>query len=216
MTKITEKFKWNHEQLIQHQLDEVILDAAGIEKLDAAEVFVEHPTHEGYYVSQYGRAVSLKRKDAALLGAFIGGQPDRQYLYYGFINNGEKQTIGAHRAVADVFCPNFWKGSSRLEAHHLDGNKLNNDYRNLILLTTPLHAAIHKIKTIVWFKDGKIVEYRNPLDLVYETGLKLEEILLANKGKKKPLKCQDGYTVFDIRGHLIGFKYYPEKSKKKK
>jgi hypothetical protein len=215
MTFAELKLKWNQEHIIQHRLAEDVLAEAQIEKLDPTEIFVEHPKHEGYYVSQYGRVVSLKRKKVTLLGAFIGGQSDRQYLYYGFSDGGTK-TIGAHRAVADVFCPNFWKKSDRLEAHHLDGNKLNNDYRNLILLTTPLHAAIHKIKKIVLLEGGKIQEYKNPLDLVYDTGLTLEEILLANKGKKKPLKSEGGYTVYDIKGYLIGFQYYPQKDKRKK
>ena len=69
---------------------------------------------------------------------------------------------------------------------------------------------MHKIKKIVLLKDGKITEYKNPLDLVYETGLTLEDILLANKGKKKPIKSEGGYTVFDIKGNLVGFQYYPQ------
>lgn len=214
MTDITKKFKWNHEHIIQHKLPEDVLKKADIEKLEPTEIFIEHPTYEGYYVSQYGRVVSLKRKQANVLGAFIGGQSDRQYLYYKFSDH-EQKTIGMHRAVADIFCPNFWKNVERLEAHHLDGNKLNNDYRNLILLTPVLHGAIHKIKKIVLLEEGKIKEYKNPLDLVYETGLTLEEILLANKGKKKPIKSEGGYTVFDIKGYLIGFQYYHQKGKKK-
>ena len=214
MTNITTKFKWNQEHIIQHRLADEVLMEAKIEKLEPTEIFVEHPIHEGYYVSQYGRVVSLKRKKAVLLGAFIGGQSDRQYLYYGF-SGGETKTIGMHRAVADVFCPNFWKNADRLEAHHLDGNKLNNDYRNLILLTPALHGAIHRIKRIVLLEDGAIKEYKNPLDLVYETGLKLEDILLADKSKKKPIKSIGGYTVYDIKGNLIGFQYYPQKGKNK-
>ena len=69
---------------------------------------------------------------------------------------------------------------------------------------------MHNFKKIVLLKDGKITEYKNPLDLVYETGLKLEDILLANKGKKKPIKSEGGYTVFDIKGNLVGFQYYPQ------
>ena len=122
-----EKFIWNYEKIIQHKLADEVLEEAGIEKLEPSEIFVEHPEAEGYYVSQFGRVVSLKRKKAVLLGAFIGGQSDRQYLYYGFFDkDGTKKTISANRAVADVFCPNFWKKADRLEAHHIDGNKLNN------------------------------------------------------------------------------------------
>ena len=93
---------------------------------------------------------------------------------------------------------------------------MNNNYWNLILLTPVLHGAIHKIKKIVLLDNGKITEYPNPLDLVHDTGLKLEDILLANKGKKKPIKSDSKYTVFDVKGHLIGFQYHPAKSKSEK
>lgn len=209
------RFNWNKEHIIQHKLADEVLEEAGIERLEPSEIFVEHPEAEGYYVSQFGRVVSLKRKKAVLLGAFIGGQSDRQYLYYGF-SDRETKTIGMHRAVADVFCPNFWKKADRLEAHHIDNNKLNNYYTNLILLPPILHAALHKIKKIVLLKDGKMTEYKNPLDLVYETGLRLEDILLVNKGKKKPIKSEGGYTVFDIKGNLVGFQYYPQKVRERK
>lgn len=201
-------FTWNYDYIIQNRLDESVIKNAEIKKLEPAEIFVEHPEYKGYYISQFGRCISTKRKKVALLGAFIGGQPDRQYLYYGFSEGSEVKTIGVHRAVADVFSPNFYKNAKRLEAHHIDGNKLNNNYKNLILLTPVLHGAIHKIKKIVLLDNGRITEYQSPLDLVYDTGLKLEDVLLANKGKKKPIKSDNKYTVFDVKGNLIGFQYY--------
>ena len=49
--------------------------------------------------------------------------------------------LSVHRAVAEVFCPDFWKGKKNLnlQAHHIDGNHFNNDYRNLVLLPKKLH-----------------------------------------------------------------------------
>lgn len=218
MTNIIKEFRWNTEYIIAHALDEDIIKRAGIKKLDESEIFVQHPKYKDYYCSQYGRIISIKGDRVKLLGANIGGQPDRQYLYYTFSMHGYPTTIGAHRAVADIFCPNFWKSGRKkikFEAHHIDGNRMNNNYHNIILLPLHLHTAIHKIKKMVLFKDGQIIEYKNPLDLMYDTGLKLEDILLVNKSKKKPLKSQGGYTVFNVKGHLIGFKYYPESRKKK-
>ena len=217
MIKNTDGFNFNIEYIKEHTLDsEIVKDALSRSEYipSDTEIFVEHPYRKEYYGSQYGAVISLKRKTPELLAAFPGGQPDRQYLYYTFSMKGYPTTIGAHRAVADIFCPNFWK-KGKFEAHHIDGNKMNNNYHNIILLPTHLHAAIHKIKKMVLFKDNQIIEYKNPLDMVYDTGLKLEDILLANKGKKKPLKSQGGYTVFNVKGHLIGFKYYPEARKKK-
>lgn len=209
-------FKWNFNYIAINTLSDEILEKYRIKKINPEEIFVKHPVYWSYFVSQFGRVISMKRGKVTLLKAHIGGQPDRQYLYYGFWTAGEKHTIGAHRAAADVFCPVFWEKSVHLEAHHIDGNKFNNDYRNLVLLPTRLHAAIHGIKKMVLLKDGVLLQYSNPLDLIEETGLTLEEILLANKGKKKPIKSTGGYTVFDIKGNIIGFQYYPQRRKKNK
>ena len=206
-------FKWNYNYIATHKLPEETLEKSRIEKINPEEIFVRHPVYWSYFVSQFGRVISMKCGKVRLLEAYIGGQPDRQYLYYGFCRGSEKHTVGMHRAVADVFCPNFWDKSVRLDAHHIDGNKFNNDYRNLILLPTRLHAVFHTINIMVLLIDCVITQYNNPLDLLEETGLTLEEILLANKGKKKPLKSTGGYTVFDIKGNLIGFQYYPQKRK---
>ena len=35
-------------------------------------------------------------------------------------------------------------------------------------------------------------------------------------GKKKPIKSEGGYTVFDIKGNLVGFQYYPQNIRGKK
>lgn len=208
---------WNREYLLTHRLDSESLEESGVKLLEPDEIFVEVPGYPGYYISQYGQAVSLRRHTPYLLGAFIGGQSDRRYLYYGFsTKTGDKDTVSVHHAVAATFCPNFWGEGKRLEAHHLDGDKLHNEVSNLILLPTNLHAAIHKIKDIVLLRDKAIKHYENPLDLVADTGLTLEEILLANKGKKKPVRSDGGYTVFQIKGYLVGFQYHPESRGKNK
>lgn len=62
-------------------------------------------------------------------------------------------------------------------------------------------------------QDG-IIEYSNPLDLVYDTGLTLEDIILADKGNAKPLKSNSKYSVFNVKGNLIGYQYYPKKKEK--
>lgn len=204
-------FKWNTDYIIKNKLDDDFLKQNKIEKSFPTEIFVCHPIYKDYYVSQIGRVISIKRQRVKLLTPAIGGQPDRQYLYYTFVSgSGEKRTIGAHRATAEIFVPNFWGKNKKLDTHHVDGNKLNNNYQNLILLPTKLHMIIHKIKKIALFEDGEIMDYQNPLNLVYDTGLKLEDILLANKGKKKPVKSDNKYTVFDIKGYLVGFQYYPK------
>lgn len=220
INEIKNNFKWNIGEINSNQLDETVLEKTGFEKLYENELFVEHPEqkYEKYYVSQYGRAISFKRRKPKLLKKFLGGQPDCLYDYWGFTGSDDHKTktIGIHNAVAKVFCPNFWGNDyGKLVAHHIDHNRFNNRWDNLILLTTELHAAIHKIKQLVLFKEGKIIEYNNPLDLVWETGLTLDDILMPYKNKK-PLKNNGGYTVYEVDGYLLGYKYYPTKKKNKK
>lgn len=225
-TSLLNQFKWNREYILTHKLDDAVVkeavnnkledDKAEEIKLAADEVFIEHPVDKDYYISQYGCAISLKGKKPRLLGAVPAGQPDRRYLYYKFMDDkGNAHSISANKAVTDVFCPNFWKDKpQRLEAHHVDGQKMHNTWTNLVLLPVQLHNALHRIKKIVLLKDG-IKEYRNPLDLVYDTGLSLEDILLADKSKKKPLKSDSKYTIYDIKGYLVGFQYHPKKKQDK-
>ena len=214
MNLINTNFKWNREYLIKHRLDEDVLKANGIQKEHRDEEFFE--IKKDYYVSQYGNAISLK-KDAILMKKSLYETTAGKWYY----NYTFDSSMGAHRAVAELFCPNFWKDQNqnklKLEAHHVDGNGLNNDYRNLVLLPQKLHKALEKIRKIILLKDdGTFVTYKNPLDLVYDTGLTLEQIIYANKdGRRKAIKAK-GYTVYNVKGFLLGFKYYPQKDKKKK
>lgn len=216
---LNEKIHWNIEWIIAHKLDENLLEKSDIPKLHNDEIFVEHPEYPEYFVSQYGRIVSLKWGKVTLIKRNVVGPKENQYLGCTLSENGIKISITVHRAVADVFCPNFWKRKKKLnlQAHHIDGDHFNNDYRNLILLPKKLHDEIHKIKKIVLFKDGQIIPYLNVLDLVYDTGLTLEDIILARyDGRRKKQKATGGYTVYNVKGWLIGYKFRPQRKKRKK
>ena len=219
MIKNTDNFKFNIDYIKEHTLDsEIVKDALSRSEYIPCddEIFIEHPYRKDYYGSQYGAVISLKGKQPKLLAAFIGGQPDRRYYYYGLPNGELPPTIGMHRVVADIFCPNDWEENIELVAHHCDGDKFNNKWWNLVLLPTKLHGAIHKIKKMKLLANGKMIECRNPLEIVAITGLTLEEILLVKDSKKKPLKSEGGYTVFNIKGNIIAYQFYPENSRKKK
>lgn len=216
-TVINEKLHWNIEWIISHTLEESRLEKAGISKLHNDEIFVRYPDYPDYWVSQYGRIISTKFGKARLLKVYLVGEKSNRYLGFTFSDGYNKASIGVHRAVAEVFCPDFWKGkkNQNLQAHHIDGNHFNNDYRNLVLLPKKLHDELHKIKKLVLLKDGQIITYANVLDLVYDTGLTLEEIILSRHDKRRKPYKSSGYTVFNIKGCLIGYKYYPKKRKKK-
>lgn len=216
---LNDKIHWNIEWIISNKLDENLLEKANIQKVRNDEIFVEHPEYPDYYVSQYGRIVSLKRGKVTLIKRNVVGPKENQYLGCTLSENGIKISITVHRAVADVFCPNLWKSQKKLnlQAHHIDGDHFNNDYRNLILLPRKLHEELHKIKKIVLFKDGQIIPYMNVLDLVLESGLTLEDIILARYDRRrKKQKATGGYMVYNVKGWLIGYKFCPQRKKRKK
>lgn len=210
-------FKWNLEWILSHKLDDKRLEKLDIGKQYNDEIFVQHPVYTDYYVSQYSRIISLKRDTETLIKQV---PLNSEYLACTLCKDGSKYPMGIHRIVADVFCPNFWTDKNpdkvRLEVHHVDKNRCNNNYTNLVLLPQKLHADFEKIKRLCLLKDGKIIPYTNILDLVYDTGLSMEQIIYADRSKRrKPMKATGGYTVYNVRGFQIGYKYYPKKRKKK-
>lgn len=111
---LNEKIHWNIEWIIAHKLDENLLEKSDIPKLHNDEIFVEHPEYPEYFVSQYGRIVSLKWGKVTLIKRNVVGPKENQYLGCTLSENGIKISITVHRAVADVFCPNFWKRKKKL------------------------------------------------------------------------------------------------------
>jgi hypothetical protein len=204
------KFKFNREYIANNRLPQDIIQKAGIDLTADDEIFIRHPYGTDYYVSQYGRGISVKGNKVKLLSLTPGGGG---YYYFKFSDDG-LYSISVHRAVADVFCPDLWK-TQDLQAHHIDKIRTNNYYENLILLPRKLHRRLEKIKKIILLKDGKFIEYKNPLDLMLDTGLKVEDIIVPDEDGRKPLKSQGKYTIYEIDGNLIGYQYYPKKGKDK-
>lgn len=149
--EIIKTFNYNVEYIIQNQIDEDVLRRAlqreNQHLVEDDEIFVQYPDWEGYYCSNYGRLISLKRKEVEFLklvpmkNGYVG------YTLYDAEKEKQKFPITANRMVADVFCPNFWKGVDRslLHAHHQDRNKLNNKWTNIVLVPVVLHNGAMRI-----------------------------------------------------------------------
>lgn len=208
------EFIWNSEYIAQHTLDNHIITDSGIKLLNEDEIFVEHQDFSRYFISQYGRAISLKRKQPQLLRESIQGTRENQYPAFGIGINGQSMITG--RAVAEIFCPNFWNRfkrmpniyNSALEAHHCDKNHFNNHYLNLVLLPVWLHHDAHKIDSYALWSGTEINEYLNPLRIVEATNmdLELEDITCAGWNRKG--KSSDtGYTIYKIDHYWIGLKF---------
>lgn len=211
---------YNVDYIEKHRLSSKKLKEANIELLGLDEVFVQYPRWNDYYGSNYGRLISVKNGKVELLKPVPTDKEQDGYTGYKLakVTNGKQRTlpISCHRLVADIFLPNYWKDTikdrNKLQAHHLDHSKNNNYYKNLILLPSRLHQVMNTVKKMVLLKNGKLKTV-TPYQILEETGLTLEDIILSAKGK--PIQSDGKYSVFDVQGHLIGFQFYPKKSKKK-
>lgn len=204
------QFKYNWKYIVENMLDDETIAAAGVELLDETEIFVKHPDFNDYYGSQWGRVISIKSNDKPrMLAATIGGRADKQYLYYTFCRKKgypNKKSLSAQRVCADIFCPNFWKANTKLEAHHIDGNTMNNYYKNLVLLPPALHRKLETIQEFALVVNGKLTKYKNVLDLVYDTGLTLEQIIEAPDKRKPTKRKTQGYIFYRVKTREIGYK----------
>lgn len=219
-TKIQRMFPFTWEFVIENMMPEEVLEDAGIELMHPNEVFVQHQWCEDYYGSNYGRAISLKWDKIELLPALPMGKPDKNgevYLGYKFSKPGsEPLPISCHRLIADCFLPNFWEGADRnkLQAHHIDHRRYNNVWTNIMLLPTSLHRVMDYVKKTALFADGEFKEM-NLYQIMAETGLSLDEMILATKNK--PERSVGGkWTIFEVRGNYIGFQFLPNNRGKKK
>lgn len=218
MIKLNENI-YNVDYINKHTLSQKKIREAGIELKGLDEIFVQYPKWNDYYGSNYGRLISTKYGDVKLCKAYPCGE-DGEDKYLGYkmtkvtYGQSRKLSITCHRLVADIFLPNFWGlERNKLQAHHLDHSKSNNYYKNLILLPTGLHTIMNNTKKMVLFKN-KTFRTSTPYQIMEQTGLTLDEIIMAAK-KGKPVKSDGKYSVFDVKGHLIGFQFYPKKNKKK-
>jgi len=102
------------------------------------EVWKSIPNYEGYYeVSSYGNLRS--RKSAMKVNISTSG-----YYKLGLRRKGEKQKqFEVHRLVAMAFLNHIPDGK-KLVVDHIDANKLNNNIKNLQIITHRLNSSKDK------------------------------------------------------------------------
>jgi hypothetical protein len=108
-----------------------------------------------YKVSNLGRVKRLKgygSKNDKILKQRSG---KRGYYYINLCKNGKPKSQKIHRLVADAFIPN---PNNKPQVNHKDGNKLNNNGKNLEWVTNKeniLHGKQYKGK-VYCFNNKKI------------------------------------------------------------
>ena len=97
------------------------------------EIWKDIPEYEGLYqISNYGQIKSLtfinkqcKKKREKILKSYIN---NRGYKIIKLTKNKTKKAFFIHRLVAENFIDNL---ENKKEVNHIDGNKLNNNVKNL-------------------------------------------------------------------------------------
>lgn len=154
--QIRETFNYNVEYIIEKQIPEEVLGWALQREnnyFEEDEIFVEYPEYAGYYCSNYGRLISTKGKKPKFIKSILLNR------YYGYTlskPNTKPLSITKGRMVADVFCPNPYKDKGRdyVDVHHIDHNKENNRWTNLVLIPNPLHDEVHRVDKKEGVKDS--------------------------------------------------------------
>lgn len=143
--EIIETFNCNVEYIIENQIDEDVLRWALQREnqylVEDDEIFVQYPDWDGYYGSNYGRLISTKRKEPAFIKPVMLGRYEGYTLYK---PDAKPMSLSIGRMVADIFCLNFYRNKDRnyVAVHHLDHNKNNNRWTNLVLIPKVLHERV--------------------------------------------------------------------------
>lgn len=118
------------------------------------------------------------------------------YRVYNFHFNGVKKLLFAHRMVAETYIPN--NDPKKNCVNHIDGNKLNNNVRNLEWVTRAENNQ-HAVRTGLNNRSKKVYCYDKNKNLVcvYESlnsaaqlsGFSVNAIADCALSKKKALTC---------------------------
>ena len=134
-----------------------------IEKIAEDEVFKRVKGYPRYFISNYGRAVSVCSGKPEIIKQHIRGRLNPYcYInarrYYGKTRKEKKLYI--HQLVAFAFCYNPLKGFNikNIDVHHLDGDRLNNKASNLMILPRNIHKLIETFPANQKFIVGGVGE----------------------------------------------------------
>lgn len=132
--------------------------------------------YENYLIDENGKVFNQKTKK--YLKGSIG---ENGYLYYRLSKNGVKKMCYAHRLVAETFLPNK---ENLPVVNHIDGNKLNNNIKNLEWVTYSQNVQHWKDN---FHQTRQKTEYYEK-DLEGEEWILYKNYYVSNKGRVRHSK----------------------------
>lgn len=147
------------------------------------EIWKEIPGYEGLYkMSSKLRVYDIKND--------CFKEPDERfgYLCIRLTKGKVRTTYKFSKVVALTFVPipDDLKNVplKKLDAHHIDGNRLNNDPSNLMFVTHAKHMEIHKAKTVYQYNlnGGFIKQWVSAKEIERELGYSHNNISKCCKG----------------------------------
>ena len=177
------------------------------------EIFVRYPSCPDYYVSSYGRCISIRRGYPHLKKEPADGSG---HVVYKFYKKGSLRelNISAQRAVADIYLPNFWTNLTRgqLEAHHLRFTPGLNCWRDLFLCPIWIHHVMNEIAEMKLLHDGDMI-HAWPLDIYEITGISIDDIIKAIKRER--IGTSGKFTLYSLGDYTIAVKYRKKPKKQR-
>jgi hypothetical protein len=138
--------------------------------------------YPGYIVYSNGKVYSQKTK--GFIGHRVDGYDEVRLKHV----NGQYESIRVHRLIAQVFVEND-EPDKKKYIHHIDGNKLNNDYTNLRWIETYDKNITNRKAVCQYTRDWKFIKkYASITDASRETGIN-------NKQINKCCKLKDGTKI---------------------
>lgn len=138
--------------------------------------------YPGYIVYSNGKVYSQKTK--GFIGHHVDGYDEVRLKHM----NGQYESIRVHRLIAQVFVEND-EPDKKKYVHHIDGNKLNNNYTNLQWIETYDKNITNRKAVCQYTRDWKFIKkYASITDASKETGI-------SNKQINKCCKLKDGAEI---------------------
>jgi len=146
------------------------------------------------YYKEYGIRCDETGRVLGKSGKYMNGQIDKKgYLNICvYLGNYKSKTIKVHRIVAELFVYNP-DPETLTQVNHIDGNKLNNCYKNLEWVT-PKQNSVHAVEVL---KKG-VCETHSKATMTNETVLKIAELLMQG------YRNVDIERIIGVRKILVG------------